>query len=141
MESSANLKTYSCRYTYLCFVVIKCGGGPGDNHRPWMENHYNLENDIFFLLLLLFSPPPPPSPPRPPHKKKKKKKKKAFDVSRKFSTKETIWMNCQILFSGKNKENSVNFFCLLNLPRVCSVLTTISCNIPNNIIITSENHA
>ena len=48
-------------------------------------------NDI--LKYFSYSPPPPPHPPR------KKKKKKSFDISCKLS--ETIYMECQILFSKK----------------------------------------
>ena len=33
---------------------------------------------------------------------------KGFDISCKVSSKETICMKCQILFSGKNKKNKKN---------------------------------
>ena len=43
------------------------------------------------------------------HQKKKKKKKKRICISCKLSPMETICMECQNLFSGKNNKNIANF--------------------------------
>ena len=47
--------------------------------------------------------------------------KTGYDISCKLSSKETICMKCQILFSGENKKNVINLSFAENAQRVIKV--------------------